>query len=529
MPVLETRISEVVVYVDRARVTRFGAVQVEPGQVILEVVGLPGKLNPESLRATAQGTARARLLGVQAQRQHPLQAPQEVVRDLEKALEEIQDQRRILEGKIELGAQNRQALVKILGETQTFATALAAGEMAVEKGLEMLNSLRTQAEQLDADLQTKQVEKRALERHEQQLTAELEKYRRVPKQTSMSARIELDVTSAGELSLSLSYIVPDASWQPLYDLRFSTATDKPALEIGYLAQVIQMSAEDWNEVNLTISTTRPALTGRAPELKPWILKPTPPIIPRPAVAADAMPAPMAARKPSLAKADSLSLMAAEVAPVEDAVAQVETAGAAVVYRIPQVVSIPADGSPHKVTVARVNLQPEIDYLSAPRLVSAVYRRAKLRNESAFTFLPGAVNLFDNDEFLGATRLELVAPQGEIELFLGVEDRLRVERETKRLEVDKRLIGSRRKVVSGYTIDVENLLPVLARLILQDQLPVAGHEEIKIRLENSEPRPTRQSEMNILEWELSLEPGEKRTMRFDYSVEYPQTMELPGMP
>ena len=529
MPVLDTRISEVVVYVDRARITRLGSLQVTSGQVILEVVGLPGKLNPESLRATAQGTARARLLGVQAQRQYPLEAPQETVRDLEKALEEVQDQRRILEGKFELGAQNRQALIKILGETQTFATALAAGEMAVEKGLEMLNTLRTQAEQLDAELQSIQVEKRDLERREQQLTAELEKYRRVPKQTLMSAMIELDVMSAGELTISLSYIVPDASWQPIYDLRFSTATDKTALEIGYLAQVLQRSAEDWNEVKLTISTARPALTGRAPELKPWILKPQPPIVARPAVAMEAVPAPMAARMTSQAKADSLSLMAAEAAPVEDAVAHVETAGAAVIYRVPQAVSIPADGSPHKVTVARINLQPEIDYLSAPRLVSAVYRRAKLRNDSAFTFLPGAVNLFDNDEFLGATRLELVAPQGELEVFLGVEDRLRVEREAKRLEVDQRLIGSRRKVVSGYTIELENLLPTQARLTLQDQLPVAGHEEIKIRLENSDPRPTRQSEMNILDWEMTLEPGEKRTVRFDYSVEYPQTMELPGMP
>ena len=66
MPVLDTRISKVVVYGDRARVARLGVLQVKPGSVLLEIPGLPGKLNPESLRATAQGTARARLLGVQA-------------------------------------------------------------------------------------------------------------------------------------------------------------------------------------------------------------------------------------------------------------------------------------------------------------------------------------------------------------------------------------------------------------------------------------------------------------------------------
>ena len=94
--------------------------------------------------------------------------------------------------------------------------------------------------------------------------------------------------------------------------------------------------------------------------------------------------------------------------------------------IPHAVRVPADGSPHKATVARVNLQPESDYLSAPRLVPAVYWRAKIRNDSLFTFLPGVVNLFDHEEFLGATRLDLIAPQGEMELFLGVEDRVRAD-------------------------------------------------------------------------------------------------------
>ena len=528
MPTLDTRISEVVVYVDRARITRLGALSVDPGPVVLEVLGLPGKLIPKLLRATAHGTARASLLGVQAQRQHPLEAPQEQVRTLEKALEDLQDQRRVLEGRIELLGQNRLALVKLLGETQTYATALAAGELSVEKSLDTLDFMRTRAERLDAELQSLQVEKRGLERREQQLVAELEQYRSVPRRSLMSAMIELDVTSAGELNIALSYIVPEAGWQPLYDLRFATVADKPALEIGYLGQVIQRSGEDWSEVNLTLSTARPSLAGRSPELKPWILQPRRPIVL--AEHADIQPAPAAPlRKALRAKEASLSLMAAEVAPVEDVVAQVETAGTTVVYRIPQPVSIPADGSPHKVTVARLALQPEMDYLSVPRLVSAVYRRAKIRNESAFTLLPGSINLFDHDEFLGATRLELVAPQGEIELFLGVEDRLRVEREAKRLEVDKRLIGSRRKVVSGFTIELENLLSTPAKVTLQDQLPVAGHEDIKVRLEASDPRPTRQSEMNILDWELALEPGEKRVVRFDYSVEYPQTMDLPGMP
>jgi uncharacterized protein (TIGR02231 family) len=210
-------------------------------------------------------------------------------------------------------------------------------------------------------------------------------------------------------------------------------------------------------------------------------------------------------------------------------AGVESAGAVVNYRIPGVVTLPADGEPHKVTVTRFRLEPVLDYVTAPRLVAAVYRRAKLNNDSPYTLLPGAANLFAGDESIGSTRLELVAPQGEIELYLGVDDRVKVERELKRREVDKRLIGNRRRVQYAYEIALENLLPVEARVTLHDQIPVARHEEIKVRLEFSDPKPAAQSELNLLDWELVLAPKSKRVVRYEFTVELPQGMEVGGLP
>jgi uncharacterized protein (TIGR02231 family) len=180
-------------------------------------------------------------------------------------------------------------------------------------------------------------------------------------------------------------------------------------------------------------------------------------------------------------------------------------------------------------VARYALQPQLDYVSAPALVQAVYRRAIAANESPYTLLPGKVNLFAAGEFIGSTRLELTPPNGEIELFLGVDDRLKVERDLKRREVDKTIIGGKRRIRYGYEICLENLLDVQAKITLHDRFPAARHEEIKVRLESCEPKPTRQSELNLLEWEFELAANEKKTVRFDFTVEHPQTMEIRGLP
>jgi len=215
--------------------------------------------------------------------------------------------------------------------------------------------------------------------------------------------------------------------------------------------------------------------------------------------------------------------------LEEATAEVESSGAAVTYKVPGKVTLPPDGEPHKVTVARFNLSPRLDYVSAPKLVLAVYRRARAVNASSYLFLPGDANLFVGQEFIGATRLKLTAPEGEIELTLGVDDRVRVVRELKRREVDKRLIGSRRALHYAYEMTLENLLPGAIKLVLHDQLPVGRHEEIKIRLDSADPKPSSQSELNLLKWEMNLGGKEKRLVRFDFTVEYPQGMEVLGLP
>ena len=534
MPSLNTKIGAVAVYNDRARVTRTGSLRLEPGLQQVEVAELPLKLNPESVRAAAHGTARARLLGVQVQRAYYVETPLEQIRALEDQLEQAQDELRGLDDQAELIEHNRARLNDLAGHTDIFATALASGEMSVEAQLALFERLRAGAEKLDAELQHITARKREVERRLQKLKNELDRWRGTPRREQYTAKIELDVSQAGDLTVDLSYVVSGAGWQPLYDLRLLEADgSRPVLEMSYLAQVTQRTGEAWQDVNLTLSTARPALAGTLPELDPWFIRPLPP----PPPLAQPMPAPEfgAAGMPppamrSMAHPAQEKLEAAqEAVPAEVSLAGVNSSGAAVTYQVGGAASVPADGAPHKVTVAQVRLDPKLDYVSAPRLVEAVYRRARVTNDSPYTLLPGAANLFSGDEFIGATQLELIAPQGEIELYLGVDDRIKVERELKRREVDKRLIGSRRRLHYGYEIRLENLLPGEARLSLHDQMPVARHEEIKIRLESAEPRPGEHSELNLLAWDFTLAPKEKRVVRFDFSVEYPQGMEVLGLP
>ena len=210
-------------------------------------------------------------------------------------------------------------------------------------------------------------------------------------------------------------------------------------------------------------------------------------------------------------------------------AQVSAEGASVTFQLVQKVSVPSDGSPHKVTVTTFDLSPKIDYLSVPKLAEAVYRRATIINRSDFLLLDGPASLFIEGDFVGTLPLKRIAPNEEFELSLGVDDRVTVKRELKAREVDKKIIGDRRRMRVAYEIEVRNLRAQTIDLEVRDQLPVSRHEQIKVKLEACDPKPIEQTDLNELKWRLALAPNAKDRTRFEFSIEHPPTMHVTGLP
>ncbi len=538
---ISTSITSVTVYPDRARLMRRGsahpnAKEIQAGKITLEIPELPLSINPDSVRAAARGTAQARLLGVQVQRAFFSETPAESVRQLENQIEILEDELKSFEARLDLVKKNQAALTALGSRATVYATALASGETSLESQMALFDGLRQKSEKLNAEMLEIETRKREMLRRLQKLKNELEQQRSSRPRERYTALVELEVLQAGALSIELAYVVAGAGWKPLYDLRLVEGEDlKTSLEVGYLAQVSQRSGEAWEGVELTLSTARPALASVLPELDPWYIAPMQVIAAKRSAPAPqrismamfdtqgAIPAPAAAAEPGAQP---------EAAPETNAEfqsARVESSGAAVTYAVPGKVDVPDDGAPHKVSVASYSLAPRLDYITAPKIVEAAYRRARLINDSPYTLLPGQANLYHGEEFIGSTRLELTAPQGEIELYLGVDDRVKVKRELKRRDVDKRLIGGKRHIVYGFEISLENLLPAPVQITLKDNTPVSRQEDIKVRLEYTEPKPIEQTELNQLTWEFVMQVKEKRAIRYDFSVEYPQGMEVLGLP
>ena len=78
-------------------------------------------------------------------------------------------------------------------------------------------------------------------------------------------QVAIEATAETDVELQVTYVVDEASWKPLYDVRLEGQT----VTLSYLASVTQRSGEDWSGVALSLSTAQPATTTELPELEPW--------------------------------------------------------------------------------------------------------------------------------------------------------------------------------------------------------------------------------------------------------------------
>ncbi len=525
---LQTQIVEVTVYPDRARVTRRGTAVLEPGLHKLEIAELPLTLDSSSVRAGGKftagtGSGGARLLGMDVRRVFYQDTPILQVKELEDQIQALEDQDKTLADQAEaLAVQDKFARSVAENAGEQLARGVAFARTDVGQGGALMSFVAQELARTQDSIRQVTVQRREIAKQLDRLRNRLKSLQGSRGRERYTATVEVELTTSGTLTVDLVYVVSNSGWQPLYDLRLTEAN----LELTYLGQVTQRTGEDWTDVSLVLSTARPALAAVLPELEPWYLNVYQPQVAKRAersmLLAAAAPPPLVQPAPEM-----MTFGAAAPVEMEAVTAKMEDTGASVTFRLPQTVAVPADGEPHKVTVAVVKLESKLDYVTVPKLTESAFRRAKVVN-SELTLLPGKASLFVEGDFIGSTPLKQTAPGEEFEFYLGVDDRVYVRRELKAREVDKKFLQDKRRLHYGYETEVRNLRADEIALEIHDQLPVSRHESVKVKLESADPRPAEQTELNELTWKLALEPGAKQFVRIDFSVEHPRDVNVIGL-
>jgi uncharacterized protein (TIGR02231 family) len=370
----------------------------------------------------------------------------------------------------------------------------------------MVEFQRQNLARLSKQLQEAEIQKRELNRKLDALLRKLAELQGQYAREALQVQVSLAALTSGKFRLSLSCVIFGASWHASYDARADVKEEN--VEFIYLGNIRQNTGEDWKSVEVSLSTARPAVGAKMPEIVPWYLRPQPPVIYR--------------EKAEAAAEVDRFLMAA---PAEMEVMQVVQLGTSVQFKVPGKMDIPSDNAHHRATILSAKLPATLSYAATPRLSPFAYLTAKLTNTTGAQWLAGRVSVFVDGDFIGTSSIEPVAANEEIDLDLGIDEGVKVEREELiRKEDETRIFGKKkeRKFKDKLTVTNHKARPV--ELLLIDQIPVPQHDDIVVSDVKFSEKPTaRDADKGIVKWKLSLAPGEKKEIIIEFTVTHPLDM------
>jgi uncharacterized protein (TIGR02231 family) len=505
----EGGVSAVVVYPDRALVTRLRTVECEgrEGRATAAFAAIPPAADPGSFRATAHGgtvqglrfEAKARSQGYGAE----WKTLEATIQKLERERRVLHDARARNDGAAALGDSYAATALTLIGREMVAPDPnVTAWKGAVEAALGAKLQASAATAAVDAQLGALEPKLEDLRRRQAQLAAAGQRSEYLA---------EVMVSCSGKARVELTYLVGGAGWTPAYEARLD---DAGAIQLGTFGTISQTTGEDWKDARLTLSTAVPRQNATPPEIAP--LK----------VYADERTPP---RKALVSRSEQHQRASAPVSAAGAGGAGgprlgIADQGISVQMTLPQPADVAGDGTPARLLVARTPLSGQLHHRSAPKFMPFVFRVADLTNIAPFPLLAGPVDAFRKGDFLGRYRLQRTAVGDRLTLTFGVEESVKVKRTTvEELQREKGLLGGVRHHRYEYTVEVGNYLGRPQDVEITEQVPVSELDDVKVVIDAKTTGGYKLGKDDgLLTWKVKLAAGEKRQLRLAFRIEAPDS-------
>jgi hypothetical protein len=207
-----------------------------------------------------------------------------------------------------------------------------------------------------------------------------------------------------------------------------------------------------------------------------------------------------------------------------------------IYEADDPIDVPSDGVFHIVNLGVREAPCEVQYVVVPREDTHVFRVAHITNPTRAPMLPGPVEVYVQDEYILSTTLPSVAPRQQFRLGLGVEQSIKVARNTTYEERrSSETVVATAELWHAIHIELINNLGRTIPIEVRERLPqpapkaevVVEEHKVTPAWERWEQQEQGHKIVGGRRWNLSLEPGVLTKLIAEYVVKIYAKNELVG--
>lgn len=505
-------VSQVVVYPDRAQVTRETSVPCG-GRVLAVFEGISSAAEQGSFRARS---SLGRVEGLRSEertreeslskRRAELEAEE---RKLAAQLVELQHAESRLDGQARVADRYDEVAVNLASrEMVGTKPETKAWSQAFDSSLKARLAAAAQRTELKA-------KQRAVRQKQEDLARQLAQTRAAAARKEFRAEVLVSCPAGQQAKVELTYLVGGAGWEPSYEARAHEGEGK--VELSLFASVRQSTGEDWLSTQLLLSTAVPSQNARPPEVRPLKVY-------------------------SQEKEPEQKVLVAREETVQHAEADgskstgsgermaVREQGLSVQMVVPQAADVRGDGTAVRLFVAREMLKATFALRSAPKRMPFVFRVADLVNSAPFPLLPGPVDAFRTTGFLARYGLERVPQGGVFHLTFGVEEGVRVKRTVlEEVKRDAGLFGGKQRFRYAYRYELANYVGRAVDVELTEQLPVSELDDVVVEVDSKTTAGYQAGKDDgLTKWKLALAPGASKSVELAFHVDVPKSYDMGGL-
>ena len=513
--VTDSRITNVTVFLNKAQVMREASARIEAGKTNLVIAGLTSQLDPQSIQVTGKGSIVIMGIGHRQNFLNEFNVPKGL-KVLKDSVEFFQKQAALEQSQKEILNKEEQMLVtnqKIGGTTQNLTVA----ELKAMADFYRSRLGEIVAARMRQDEKIKKIGERVT-KLQQQINNQNELYSR----NTSEIVVSVSADAPTPVELEVNYIVANAGWYPVYDLR-AINTKKP-LQLGYKANVQQATGEDWKSVRLKLSTANPNLSGLKPELNVWYLNFNEQNLSEVVVTRRGAGRAMKTAAPASVMAEDKAMEPAET--TADFVSTIQTT-LNTEFDISLPCTVASSSKPTLVDIRNYEVKADYLYSVAPKLDRDAFLLARATGWEEYSLLPGEANIFFEGTFVGKTFIDPNNIKDTLSVSLGRDKRIVVKREKLKELTSRKLIGTNQRESYAWEISVRNTKAEAIKVIVEDQVPISQNSQIEVSVLDVAGAKYNKDN-GKLSWELNLQPNETRKLVFKYEVKYPKDKPVNGL-
>lgn len=469
-------IQQVTLYPTSAKIER--SIPVRAGQQIVTLEGLTANFDMSSLQYQTQNIEVNAVSHVDNSMERPLS---KASAELTATIKTIDNQIIILEATKDAAELQRSFLERL------------------NKG----SSNKVKKEAFDAyiEISKSETELAKLKEKKQNLTLELQVLR---DSFFKNRNLTFHVNAAQSGQISISYLTDLARWQPVYKAELDTSNKH--VKLTRMAMLAQRSGEDWNHVNLTISTITPVEHSHQLNPRNWRVdyyEPAPII----------KPSPMSAQSYSK---DSILLMDENYDPFPQF--RREDLDFSQEFRSDIKASIPSSTQAMYLPLSTENHSAKLSIWVMPdQSLHAVINAEIPKLDSA---LPsGSLKLYRDNNYIGERKWDNNTDQ-TLQMNFGTDDQVIVK--SKEFSKKNRLSTVQSETIQKKHYSIENLHQFPVELTVFQPLPQSSNSKLVVN-SKFKPQPTAhgwQNQPNVQLWQLELAPKQKFELNVEHEFRYP---------